>query len=185
MPRPTLAVALALACLAPSTIAAQAPARPDEIQPGARVRVTAPGVVAARFVGTVLSRNGDTLNVASPNVSPFAVPTSRITSLEVSRGKSHADGAIRGVKWGAPIGLALGLLTIGVVGDCIGCIKAESNKSGAQAAWLGMNAFGGAIWGAGIGALVGREHWEPFDVQRHAALGVRPGGASFALRYEF
>ncbi|MEO8563136.1 MAG: hypothetical protein ABI601_13720 [bacterium] len=107
MPRPAIAVALALACCVVSPARAQVSMHPDEIQPGARVRITAPGVVAGRYVGTVLTRSGDTLTVGSPN------------------------------------GLA------------------------------------------GIGALIGCEHWEGVDFRQHAALGIGPSGASLTLRYEF
>jgi hypothetical protein len=183
MSRPTLIVALAVSCLTSSSLAAQIAARPDEIQPGARVRVTAPGVVAARYVGTVLSRSGDSLTIGSPNAMPLAISTSRITSLEISRGKSRADGAIRGMKWGVPIGLALGAVTIGFA-DCADCAS-NSDDAGSALGWVAINGVSGAIWGAGIGALIGRERWERFDLPQRAAFRVTPGGAMLALRYDF
>ena len=185
MPRPTIAVALALAYCIALPVGAQMVTRPDEIQPGARVRIIAPGIVAGRYVGTVLSRSGDTLTVGSPNGLPFALPSSRITSLEISRGKSRSDGAKRGMKWGAPIGLVMGLLTVGFADDCYGCSNRTDNAWGSGIAWVGLNAVSGALWGAGIGALIGRERWEGFDLPRHASLGIRSDGASLALRYEF
>jgi hypothetical protein len=184
MPRCTLAVALALTLCSASTLVAQVAVRSDEIQPGARVRITAPGIVAGRYVGTVLSRSGDTVTVGSPNSLPLALPTSRIASLEISRGKSRSEGAKRGIRWGAPIGLALGLLTIGFSDACYDCVN-RSDDVGSRVAWVGVNGASGALWGAGIGALIGRERWEPFDLQHHAALELRSGGASLALRYDF
>jgi hypothetical protein len=183
MPRPTLLVTL-VAMLWSSQLAAQVAARPDEIQPGAKVRVTAPGVVAARYAGTVLARSGDTLTIGSPNAMPLAIPTSRITTLEVSRGKSRADGAVRGMKWGTPIGLAFGVLTMGIADECLGCATDGHNADG-RAAWVGMNVLSGVLWGAGIGALIGRERWETFDIPRRTAIGLAPGRATLALRYEF
>lgn len=186
MPRHTLAVALAITLLCSSHLAAQIAARTDEIQPGAKVRVTAPGVVAARYVGTVLARTGDTLTVGGPNTLPFAIPSSRITLLEVSRGKSRGDGAIRGMKWGTPIGLGFGVLTMGFIADCLGCAtRPDSDRSGERGAWVATSTLSGVAYGALIGALVGREHWESFDLSRHTAVNFAPHGASLGLRYEF
>lgn len=183
MPRSMPSVALVIAVVVSSSVRAQSTARSDELQPGARVRITAPGIVAGRYVGTVLSRSGDTLTLGSPNTQPLAIPSSRIASLEVSRGKSRSAGAIRGIKWGAPIGLAFGLLTMGIADECLGCTN-DGNADG-RAAWVGMNLVSGVVWGAGIGALIGREHWERFDVTHRASIDVTPYGTRLALRYEF
>lgn len=180
MLRLTLATVLALACVSSSRLAAQA--RSDEVQPGARVRVVAPGIVAGRYVGTVLSRSADTITVGSSSSLPIALPTSRIESLEISRGKSRADGAIRGIKWGAPFGALLGLAFIAAINDdCYECGFGSDNKAG----FVALETVGGAMWGAGIGALVGRERWQGFDLQKRTALGVGPHGATLALRYGF
>src|SRR5690348_13637680 len=96
-------------CFAFTATAPVAFAQSNELQPGARVRITAAGIVANHYVGTVLSRNGDTLLLGGPNAAPVSVPVNRITSLEISRGKSRLHGAGRGVLWGAPIGLVIGL----------------------------------------------------------------------------
>ncbi|HEV7994266.1 MAG TPA: hypothetical protein VGP25_20750 [Gemmatimonadaceae bacterium] len=180
MLRHTLAVLLILACSSTSPLGAQIATRPDELQPGVKVRVAAPGIVAGRYVGTVLSRAGDTLTVGSPNGLPFVLPMSRISSLEISRGKSHADGAVRGIKWGAPIGAAFGLVTMSALNDCYECSGADIKLS-----WVGLSTLSGVGYGALIGALIGRERWDDFDIPRHTAIGIHPGGASLALRYEF
>jgi hypothetical protein len=82
----------------------------SELAPGARVRIRAPGIVAGRYTGTVLSRTADTLVVASSAAAAARVPVSSLTSVEVSRGKSRSRGVLKGIAWGAPIGLAVGLL---------------------------------------------------------------------------
>jgi len=171
-------------CLVLTAVAPVALAQSNELQPGARVRVSAPGIVAGRYVGTVLSWNGDTLQLGGPNVAPVTVPMSRITSLEVSRGKSRLSGAGRGVLWGTPIGLVIGLASANSLEDCtdFGCSDASSGERGA---YVLASALGGALWGAGIGALVGRERWEQFDVTPRSAFDFRDGRTRFGVAVRF
>ncbi|MBA3671386.1 MAG: hypothetical protein H0W68_05120 [Gemmatimonadaceae bacterium] len=68
-----------------------------ELQPGVRVRLSAPGAVAEGYEGTLISRTADTLVVAGGKVAPVRVPVSAITGLELDRGKSHGKGALRGL----------------------------------------------------------------------------------------
>lgn len=154
---------------------ATAPARAQftEVQPGVRVRLEAPGIVAGRYVATVLSRTADSMVVGLPNATPVRVPISSITGLEVSRGSSRMLGAQRGIVWGVPIGLAAGLLTYAVAPECIRCNPDDLNpRSGEFIVW---SAVSGVVYGAAIGALVGREKWERFDTHPRAALKVRGG----------
>lgn len=72
-----------------------------EVSPGARIRFRAPPVVATRVTGAVLERRGDTLLVGPERGSPFAVPISAFTTLEISKGKSRAEGAKVGAIWSA------------------------------------------------------------------------------------
>jgi len=147
------------------------------------VRLVAPGVVAGRFVGTVLMSYGDTLTLGSSNSAPIVLLRPRITSLELSRGKSHTDGAVRGAQWGTAVGLAFGAVTVGFVRDCYQCTA--DNPARSKGAWVGLNTLAGAGYGALIGAFIGRERWEQIDPSGHAAVGIHPGGASLALRHEF
>ena len=67
VPRPSLRrlrplFALALSIAAFSGISAPARAQFTEVQPGARVRIQAPGIVAGRYVGTVLTRSAELWN---------------------------------------------------------------------------------------------------------------------------
>lgn len=167
-------------CLALTAVAPVALAQSNELQPGARVRVVAPGIVANRYVGTVLSRRGDTLQLGGPNAAPVFVPLDRVTSLEISRGRSRLSGAGRGVVWGAPIGLAFGVATATSLEDCtdFGCRDATSGERGA---YVFASLLAGATWGAGIGALVGRERWERFDVAPRATFDYRAGRTRFGV----
>src|SRR3982750_3386655 len=98
MRRPLALVLLALLPL----LAAAAPLRAQllDVVPGTRVRLTAPGVLATRFEGTVLRRTSDSLTVASGGGEQLTVPVAGITALELNRGRSHGRGAVRGALWG-------------------------------------------------------------------------------------
>jgi hypothetical protein len=182
MSRPTVVAALAINCLASHPLIAQTPARLDEMQPGARVRVTAPGIVAGRYVGTVLSRSADTLTVGRANERPVAVPTARLTSLEVSGGRSRKLGAIRGALWGAPVGTVIAILEHTEREYCgsPGCalqndyVLVRRPPNALEVAW---GAFAGAGMGALIGAWIGREAWTRSDLAPRVAIGVAPRGA--------
>jgi hypothetical protein len=150
------------------------------VQPGARVRVEAPGIVAGRYVGTVLTRTADTITVGSPTGAPVVVPTSRLTGLEISRGKSRTAGAVRGMMWGVPIGLAAGLISLGAYEDCSsggGCGGAETKGT-----LVMLTALSGAAWGAAIGAIVGREAWDSYELGPRASIGVLPHGVTLGMR---
>jgi hypothetical protein len=168
-------VPVLIALLAASTASAQG----DELQPGARVRISAPGIVADRYEGTLLSRSGDTLVIGSQNALPVRVPSSRISSLELSRGKSRADGAVAGMKWGVPIMAGFGLL-LAAADPNAGCSTCtRDGPSGSEI--VGYFVLSGAAYGAGIGALIGKERWERFEVGARTSLEVRNGRFSLGL----
>ena len=170
-----IVLALAL-CIVPHDMRAQV----SEIQPGARVRITAPGIVAGRYAATVLTRTADTVRVSAPGKSPFDIPVSRITSLEVSRGDSRALGARRGVLWGGGIGLAVGIV-LAAADD-----NGSANYGGLSARLnLAYATLSGVFYGAVIGAIVGRERWETFEMPLRTSFLVRPGevGAAFGFMY--
>jgi hypothetical protein len=175
MRRAFLAVSVLLSIHA-SPIAAQSVAPLSDVQPGARIRVDAPGIVAGRFVGTVLTRRADTLTIGNPATSPVTVPLTRVTSLEVSRGKSRSAGALRGTVWGAPIGAGLGLFAIALSDHCKTCTDEPSGAEG-----VALFTLSGAVWGAGIGAIVGRERWDRYQLDARTSLCVRRDGVAIAF----
>lgn len=170
MLRPAVAVALLTVALA-LPLAAQM----TEVQPGARVRVQAPGVVAGTYVGTVLRRTADTVVLGGPNVVPLSVPFASITSLEISRGKSRTDGAIVGMKWGVPILAASGGALAYAATTSDNCRTCEPVNSGDVVGFIALSAMAGAFYGAGIGAIVGRERWDSFDLTRRTSLHLDRG----------
>jgi hypothetical protein len=144
-----------------------------EALPGARVRVEAPGILAGRFVGTVLQRSPDTLRVGSPNNMPVDVPIARVSSIEISRGSSRLLGTGHGAMWGGAIGLVIGIAGTASCGDCyFGARKEEM---------IVQSALGGAELGAIIGAIIGRERWERFNLAPRPALRVYEGRPAIGL----
>lgn len=136
------------------------------LQPGAKVRVTAPTAGVNRFEGTVIAA-GDTLDVAR-GTARVRVPAVAVTRIELSRGKSRSAGALRGVLWGAGIGLALGAATASSADeyDCLrpdigGYQDCDRITSGE---WIAASTVGGAFWGTIIGAIVGRERWDTITI---------------------
>jgi hypothetical protein len=148
-----------------------------EAQPGARVRLEAPGILAGRYEGTVLTRTGDTLRVGGPNSQPLTVPIDRLASFEVSRGTSRSLGAKRGVVWGSAVGLIIAAVALPSVQSCDYC----SNTSGDLTSFVLYMTASGALYGATIGALIGRERWESFDLAPRPLTGMRAGRPSFGL----
>lgn len=147
------------------------------VQPGAKVRVTAPTVGIQRFRGTLIT-TGDTLDVARGGVR-VRVPSAAVTHLELSRGRSRLAGAGRGAIWGAGIGLALGAITTSqreALGPCLEVGPGGECESYSAGEWLVMNTAGGAIWGALIGAIVGREDWDVIarPAAARTSMALRP-----------
>lgn len=173
--------------------AAQAQGRLLELQPGTKVRVTAPPLLGGRLEAVIGSRSADSLTFVRSGSNSLTLPISALETVQVSRGKSRLAGAKRGAIWGAGIGAALGLLAIwGSDTDPSGCVYAGGSfydpcssptKGGLFAAGL----IGGTLWGTGIGALVGRERWETLNVgPRVGAVLDRAGRAGrLGLRVGF
>jgi hypothetical protein len=143
-----------------------------EAQPGARVRLEAPGILAGKYEGTVLTRSADTLRVGGPNSAPVTVPVDRLTSFELSRGSSRLLGAKHGTYWGSAVGLVLGLAVLPSFASCSSC---GDISNGEQASFVFYMTVSGALYGAGIGAIVGRERWERFDLTPRPVMGFRAG----------
>ncbi len=152
-------------CLAPR----RADAQLAEVVAGAKVRVRSPEL-GTRVTGTVLERHGDTLRIARRSGQPFDIAISQITALELSSGRSRSYGARTGALWTAAVFAPFGLLIGETVETCYVDAAPTTNPSGCRSA-DGMNfaervaitavfAVTGALYGAGFGALIGRERWD-------------------------
>jgi hypothetical protein len=115
--------------------------------------------------------------VGGPNSQPVTIPIDRLASFEVSRGNSRSLGAQRGVVWGSGVGLILALVALPSLQGCNYC----SNTSGDLTSFVLYLTASGALYGAGIGALIGRERWEKFDLAPRPVTGIRAGRPSFGL----
>jgi hypothetical protein len=124
------------------------------------VRLTAPPTVPSRKALIVLERHGDTLRLAPPNGAAFNLAVGDIVAIDVSHGRSRGYGAKTGAVWGALVGAPIGLLaTTRGSATCLG--DASTIKCGIATRYLFMllTAASGALDGAIIGALIGRERW--------------------------
>ena len=152
-----LVMAMAMA----TTMATPAAAQGIVLNPGARVRLDAPSAGIKRFEGSVIA-TGDTIEVANGDAR-VRVPASAVTRLELSHGKNRTQGAVRGIMWGAGIGLVVGAVTVNAA-DNSTCYDSRFGRSdctvSSKGEWIAASTVGGALWGALFGALIGRERWD-------------------------
>lgn len=174
-----LVVAVVLVLVAPPLAAtAQEVGR---LEPGMRVRVTAPDLGLDKRQGTVGGVRGDTLFLAVD--STVAVPVTAMTRLEVYRGgKSRVGtGMIIGGAVGAALGVAYGVWGQGFCGlgegeDCWTAIPA----AGVLGAALGLGV------GAAVGAIIGpSDEWQRVSPYIVRVAVARRGGVTFGLSFSF
>ena len=147
-------ILLLLVGLCAPRLEAQSPAQLPAISAGTRVRVDAPGIVTDHFVGTLLFPASDSLLLARDDGPPVTIRSAQITSLEVSRGKSRARGAVMGLLVGAPIGVAVGMLFSREPEVVINGSPRKNQQNDTRD--MGM---AGAGIGLIIGGAIGRERW--------------------------
>jgi hypothetical protein len=172
-------------------LAGQAGAQLRELQPGARVRVTAPAVLGGKLEGMIIAQRGDTLSIVSHNAAAVDIPISGLSRVEISRGKSRAAGAKKGFFWGLAIGLPVGLAT--ATGDnktwnlveesCDPFFQTCATHSDVEQVML-VSVGTGAI-AAGIGALIGRQRWETLNVPLLPVVIVKRHGVLAGTRLGF
>jgi len=153
-----------------------------ELQPGARIRVRAPAVVAGRVEGTVITRTADSVTMTAPGGPTVHVPLAAMTAAEVSRGRSRRDGALKGLAWGTGIGAAMGLISE-LGGE--ECPDDRCDDGYSTGEYLAAGVVSGAALGAGIGAIVGAERWERLQLPTRLALSVGRKRATVALALAF
>jgi len=172
MPRMTLALVCGLMLAAPAT---QAEDNPLRVQPGDRVRVTAPTAADKRLVGRAVAVEPAALTLDLDHGGRVAVPTQAITKLELSRGERSK--AREGALWGAGFGL---------VGLTVICLDEQSRSEG----WCGAAALSVPVY-AGLGALIGlafkTSRWQEVHSER-LSVGVGPtkdGGIAMSVALRF
>jgi hypothetical protein len=172
-----LVVVLAILLLSASAL----PAQVSELTLGTRVRLRAPEAVAGRLTGVIVGQGGDSLVVTRPNALPITLRLPQLTQLEVSRGRSHGRGAMKGALWGGSIMAVFGVLFVDGATTCDG---PPTNLTCEETTLLESAAYGavsGVLVGATIGAFVGSEHWERITMPRLAILPRRDGAVQVEL----
>ena len=142
-----LALAAALACT--PRLHAQ-----DALAAGSRVRVAADS--GRSLTGNVLRLNADTLTITSSGEAPLQIATSRLTSIEVSRGRNRVGWSLSGSLIG------------GLVGGVLGGASGGRDDPTGLGAGAGFAAGGilGLLSGAILGAVVAPERWRSVPLSR-------------------
>lgn len=193
-----------VAALAVTTWSCAGHVTETSLAPGARVRVAAPAIEHGWGVGTLAALEADTIVVEidaihSPNrgsqpwhgPDALALALSDVKRLEVQRSQKSRAGT--GVLIGATAGAAAG-----AIGFAIGqgtLLKECSTGSGCGLPGDAVIALafigGGAVVGAGIGALIGSQsegdHWEkvPLGDIRVTPSLVTPDGLAISVSARF
>ena len=119
---------------------------------GSRVRVLAPYISTTTSVtGRVLFSTPDALGItrtADWTKDSLHLTRADVTRIQVTDGRSHFGGMIKGVGLGALVG--------GAVGATVGIMSGEG--SGVAAGFM-LGAFGGIPIGAVVGLVRGSERW--------------------------
>ncbi len=165
-------------------------AQGTEIVPGARLRIAAQGIVAGQLVATVLSRTADSLVLGGPGMQPLTVAVNRLTSIEVSRGKSRLEGAGRGIKWGVPISVGLASLIAPTLKKCdtIAGVRRCGLEASTGDKWafaLVGGTVAGIFYGVPIGALIGAERWERFEPVARTSFIMHQGSPGIGMSVSF
>lgn len=144
------------------------------LEPGTRVRVTAPALQPPRVAGDVALLRPDTLVLARGG-ERLAIANARIDLIEISQGPDRRRGAWRGTIFGALVGAGLGA-TFGALG-------AQDLPTGVGAS-AALGFLGGGLVGAGLGAGAGAvfapERWQGYRIEHPPAAErrARPAPAS-------
>ena len=147
---------------------------------GARVRLSSTAV-GGTLRGIVAAVDEKVLTLSREGGPPVTLPLTSITALEMST--SRKRNTLKGLGIGVLSGVLLGFVLPVDSSDC--GIYSDNLCSRGEA--LGVMAFGGAAWGAGIGALIKSDRWSPITLNPpRAAAGSQPSrGLRVAVAFRF
>ncbi len=136
------------------------------VEPGARVRVTAPAQQPGWVIGTVVAweREQLVLEVERPDGlrgTQLRLARDQLTRLDVHRGRKRRT--LLGAGIGGLVGAAAGVAIVaGICGglDSDACTQGQVPIAGA------IGGGGGLLIGAGIGTLIKTDRWKAFPVDR-------------------
>lgn len=185
----------------PAGLRAQS-ALPFGMGPGARVRITAPAALTpSRREGRLLAFRNDTLRLVlegrrdalADSPDTVALPSSQITSLELSGGKHAAT--LKGLGFGALAGVTIGALAGAVSYRSPICAAYRACDASLVSGRDGAALVGGIVGGlAGLaiggvaGALHVSERWERMSLPRTGRAIIVPGrngGLALSLAMRF
>jgi hypothetical protein len=158
------------------------PAAAQELQPGTRVRITAPTVRGdSRFVGTVVSTEDGRIRLRldpaarqDARLDTISIPRGQVRRVEVSLGRAPGGGRAGAARAGALAGIAAGV----GLGMALGSGRDGVKHPWTTALWLAPTL--GAV-GAGTGALAGRGEHEQWRVVQPTRVAGLPLGRSVTL----
>jgi hypothetical protein len=171
--RPATLLAAILAAAASSRIAAQATER---LEPGQRVRVTAPTISSTHIVGVFAHMAADTL-VVETDGRAWHFPHASLTRVDVHRGRQ--SNAAKGALYGSLIGAGIGAVALGSSSLCAETLEVPGGRCALIGA--GGGGVGGLLLGAIVGALIKTDRWQAVPVDRLRVSFIPPGQARFAL----
>ncbi len=128
---------------------------------GSRIRLSAPAVTKRRIEGTIIEMDVRSLLIGTEDRSTLSVPRQAITKLDVSLGKH------RQVRKGILIGGGIGAIALALT------LSSYITESSGWVTVLTGGFAGGAMWGAGIGALIKKDRWSAVPIEL-VQLGLAP-----------
>lgn len=166
-----LGMALAAAIALSGRTAAQSPLPSI----GDTVRVRAPG---QEIRGVLAAVRDDTLFVRRDGLT-VPVPLAQVERMDVRRPRPRGDRLLRGVLYGAPIGLGSGVL--------LGWLAEE--KDGSCGDWCGLYPAVGGVVGLALGTVLGGvtgvaapgRRWERVGARPVVAVAPARGGVALSL----
>jgi hypothetical protein len=152
------------------------------LQPGQRVRVTAPDLGINKQAARFDALDGGMLTVTAD--STMRCPLLGMTRLDVYRGRQGHPGLGAGI--GSAVGAATGVV-IGIQLCNSDWLCPDRYMGWAVLAGAGIGGATGALLGAGIGGLIKTDKWEevPIDQLRVNMVPLRDGRFAFGLSVEF
>jgi hypothetical protein len=141
------------------------------LEPGDRIRVTAPPLLSQPQRGRLISLDQDSLVLEGTGLdrgqrgaapTRWIVPRELLSQLEMSQGYRRYPG--RGFLIGAGVGLVGGLIAIGS-GNGSAC-RGSGDYGEVCAYFVGASTAGGGLVGLLFGAVVRTERWTPLSLER-------------------
>jgi len=157
-------------------------AQQQPLQPGQRIRVTAPNSGMNKQAATFEAVESGVLLVTAD--STMRCPLAAVTRLDVYRGQQGHFwlGAGIGLGVGAAAGVVIGLQLCENDWVCQDDLQAEAALLG-----FGIGGAVGGLLGGGIGALIKTDRWEevPLDRLRVSVVPQRGGRLGFGVSVSF